>query len=550
MFKNICVLVDNSPSSDACCDAAISIAQAFGSRVTGVHAYAARMHERRFRQMESTLPEKYLVDGELERQRTIHASLIALGLELISHSYLDALERRCREAEVPFDRKTLEGKNWEKLVEESSGSEYDLVVMGARGHGSTRPDTVGSVCHRVVRRIRTDTLVIRDLDAFKNGVGRPIVVAVDGSAEAFGVLQGALALGKAYDKPVEAVAAYDPYFHYNVFHSMVQVLSEEAARVFRFKEQERLHEEIIDTGLARLYQTHLEVARRLAETQGLALETTLLAGRAADSILAYAEKRHPWLLLVGRVGVHSREGMDIGGVTEQLIRTAPCNVLVGSRRYVPPLELWSQSSLKWTEDAQSFLERVPREHRSVLGILIQRLALERGHSVVTVSLVREAVEDLRPRKESTQRMEKAALTVALERLRSEDGPVYLCNSCGHATREARPYSCPVCKTPGDRFLAVDSAELEAVAKRQGGVEVEGTFDGRQVRWAKAALQMFKTIRDPHHRQRARLRVQKAARLAKMPVITVEFALRYLPETQQLKGGPQRESRQLGKKGNT
>ncbi|MEE9199617.1 MAG: universal stress protein [Dehalococcoidia bacterium] len=527
MFKNLCVLVDNSPSSDACCDAAISIAQAFGSRVTGVHAYAARMHERRFRQMEATLPEEYLDDRELERQRTIHASLIALGLELISQSYLDVLERRCRDAEVTFERKTPEGRNWEKLTEEIAGSDYDLTILGARGHGANRPDTVGSVCLRVLRRIRTDALVIRDMTAFRNGAGRPIVVALDGSAEAFSVLQGALALGKAYNKPVEAVAAYDPYFHYNVFHSMVQVLSEEAARVFRFKEQERLHEEIIDSGLARLYQAHLDVASQLAEKEGMPLETTLLAGRAADSILAYAEKRRPWLLLVGRIGVHSREEMDIGGVTEQMVRTAPCNVLVGSRRFLPPLELWSRSSLKWTEEAQAPLERVPQEFRGALRILVHRLALERGHSVVTASLVREAVEGLRPGKEGAQRMKKAALTVALETLRREDGAVYLCGSCGHATREARPSSCPVCKTPGDRFLAVDLAELEAVAERQGGVKVERAFDGRQVRWAKAALQSLKTVQGRHYRQRARLRIEKEARLKKLNVITLEFALLHL-----------------------
>ena len=154
--------------------------------MVGSHVYAARMHERRFRQMETTLPEEYLVDEELERQRAIHDSLIALGLQLISESYLDALEKRCREAEVPFSRKTFEGKNWECLVEDITSSNYDLVVLGARGHGTSRPDTVGSVAQRVLRGTRTDTLVIKEPEVFADGVGRPIVVAMDGSQEAFG----------------------------------------------------------------------------------------------------------------------------------------------------------------------------------------------------------------------------------------------------------------------------------------------------------------------------------------------------------------------------
>ena len=50
---------------------------------------------------------------------------------------------------------------------------------------------------------------------------------------------------------MEAVAAYGPYFHHGVLHGMVEVLSEEAARLVRFIDRERLHEEIIDAGPAR-----------------------------------------------------------------------------------------------------------------------------------------------------------------------------------------------------------------------------------------------------------------------------------------------------------
>ncbi|MBI4213552.1 MAG: universal stress protein UspA, partial [Chloroflexi bacterium] len=111
MPVKVCVPIDNSPFGEACGAAAVSLARSFGAELVGSHVYAARMHERRFRQMEATLPEEYLEERELERQRAIHDSLITLGLQLISDSYLDALERRCLEAEVSFSRKTFEGKN-------------------------------------------------------------------------------------------------------------------------------------------------------------------------------------------------------------------------------------------------------------------------------------------------------------------------------------------------------------------------------------------------------------------------------------------------------
>ena len=508
----------------------MSLARAFGGEVVGSHVYAARMHERRFRQMEATLPEEYLEEeGELERQRAIHGSLITLGLQLISDSYLDVLGQHCCQAEIPFSRKTFDGKNWERLVEDIRGSEYDLVVMGARGHGTSRVDTIGSVCQRVLRRIQTDTLVIKDMEAFQDGAGRNIMVALDGSQEAFGALQAALALGKAYGRPVEAVAAYDPYFHYAVFHNMVEVLSAEAARVFRFKEQEQMHEEIIDSGLARLYQTHLDVAKRLAEVVDVPLTTTLLAGRPADELQGYVDMASPWLLLMGRIGVHGGEGMDLGSVTEHLLRFAPCNLLIASRRFSPPLEVWGSSSLRWTTEAETALGRSPEEYRGVLRLLVHRQAMEQGHTVVTAALVAEAAAALRPQPANMEHMNEAARAVAIEALRKEPATVYLCPQCGHAARGTRPVACSTCGVAGEVFLAVDPEVLEATASVQGGVEEAQAFDGRAIRWAKAALDVLQRTEGSYERNQLRLRVEKAARLARMPVITVEFAVRHLPE---------------------
>jgi nucleotide-binding universal stress UspA family protein len=526
-YQKIYVPLDNSEHSGACIDAAVSLGAAYSAELVGSHVYAARMHERRFRQMEATLPEEYLEDDTLEYQREVHDSLIALGLQLISDSYLDTLERRSREAEVAFSRKTFDGKNWERLVEDINSSDYDLVVMGARGHGVSRSDTVGSVCMRVLRRIRTDTLVVKRPDAFADGTSSPIVVALDGSQEAFGALRAAISLGTVYDRPVQAVAAYDPYFHYTVFHSMVEVLSDEAARVFRFEEQERLHEEITDTGLARLYQTQLDVARRVAEQEGVQLETTLLAGRAADELLEYVEHAQPWLLMLGRIGAHSREGMDMGSVTEHLLRFAPCNLLVASRRFRPPLDLWAESTLRWTEEAEGLLGRAPAEFRGAVRLMVQRVAAERGHTVATASLVGEAMASLRPGEHDTQRMGEAALAVAVEALREAARPVHLCPRCGYAARDERPVACPVCQCEGNDFLVVDPDALEAAVRAQGGEE-ESTFDGRSLRWAGAASVALEEIADDHDRRRARLRIEKAARLAKTPVVTLEFALRHLP----------------------
>lgn len=469
-YRSILVALDNSRYSEACSAAAVSLASAFGARVVGCHVYAARMHERRFRQMEAVLPQPYLADLGLEQQRAIHNKLITIGLRLISDSYLDALERRCRAAEVPFDRKTLDGRNWEQLVEDITSSVYDLVVMGARGHGTARPDSVGSVCLRVLRRVRTDVLIVKEPRAFDDGVDGPIMVALDGSRESLGALQVALAVARAYGRPVEAVAAYDPHFHYAVFRGLVEVLSPQAARVFRFKEQERLHAEIIDTGLARLYQGHLDLAQRIARARGASLTTRLLAGRAADVLTSHVERTRPWLALLGRVGVHGSPDLDLGSVTEHLLRFAPCNLLVASRRHSPPMDLLAETAIRWTPEAEAVLARAPAEHRAGLRLLAQRLALEEGHTVITAALAGSLLGSLRPSEEVTRRMQQAAVAVAAEALSRGRGPVYLCPRCTHTARAQRPLECPACQCPGTEFATLDPEALRAFVEASTGVD--------------------------------------------------------------------------------
>ena len=74
MYKSIYVALDNSEHSDAGTTVALELAEAFSSRCIGMHVYAARMHDYRFKQMEYTLPDEYQDEAELLRQRRIHDS--------------------------------------------------------------------------------------------------------------------------------------------------------------------------------------------------------------------------------------------------------------------------------------------------------------------------------------------------------------------------------------------------------------------------------------------------------------------------------------------
>ncbi len=392
--RRVLVALDASDHANGALAEAIRLAVANHGTVTGIHAYAAKLHDRRFRQMESGLPEQYRRESEMERQREVHDSLITRGLGIISDSYHDTAARACDEAVIPYGRLSPEGKNYRRVVEAAASGEFDLLALGALGLGAVTGSHVGTVCERVARRCPIDLLVIRDPDrAIGDG---PLVTAVDGSPRSFGALKAALALGRQFGAPVHAVAAYDPYFHYVAFNRISGVLSEEAGQVFRFKQQEKLHEEIIDDGLAKIYQSHLALAESVAEDEGETITCTLLDGKPYKAVARYVESVGASLLLLGRTGIHADPELDIGGNAENLLRTAPCHIWLGAGTFVPPLDAIARETITWTEEAEDKMTRVPEMARDMVRLAIQRFAQERGHTVVTSDLIDQATTKFCP----------------------------------------------------------------------------------------------------------------------------------------------------------
>ena len=530
MIKKIYVPVDNSDYSDASIALAVAFARKFGSQLVGSHVYAAKMHDVRFKQMEYTLPEEYQDEVELEKQRRIHDTLITMGLQLISDSYLEVMQQKCAEFEIPFEARMPEGKHFIKLVEDIQEGDYDLVIMGALGMGAVKDSLIGGVCERVVRRINTDTLIVRDLESIEERKGN-ILVGIDGSPESFSGLKTAIQLGHKLNRQVEAVGVYDPYLHYIVFNSVVNVLTERAARTFRFKEQEQLHEEVIDTGLAKIYQSHLEVARSIAkEEHDYALKITLLDGKAYEKILQYARKTNPWLLVLGRIGVHSEQDMDIGSTAENLLRLAPCNVLLSSQRYFPQIDVKAEETLVWTQEALDRMEKAPPLVRGIAKTAVHRFAIERGHSVITESVIDMAMEAIMPQRAS-EKLTRVAKEIAEQKVLESDAvQTYICGECGYAAHNQQPVKCPVCSSLPERFQMVDKSSLQHVAVDEGGTAEEETFDGVRLQWSEQSKKALRRVPRGYMRRNVKARIEKSARSQKIATITNAFATEIIDDS--------------------
>jgi nucleotide-binding universal stress UspA family protein len=525
MYKSIYVPVDNSDHSNRAVACALGLGKAYAAKLTGCHVYAAKLHDYRFRQMEYTLPEEYIDEVELERQRKIHDSLITMGLKLISDSYLDGMSKQCGASGLEFEPRMMDGKHHTEILKDLAVAHPDLVVIGALGVGRARDSVIGSVCERVARQADRDVWVVKHVPEADEPERDTILVGIDGSPQSFGALMTAIELARTFGKKVETIAVYDPYLHYAVFNGIVNVLTEQAAKVFRFEEQNQLHEEIIDTGLAQIYQSHLEVGEKMANEAGVEVKKTLLDGKPFQKILDHARKTNPWLIVLGRIGVHSpSEETGLGSNVENILRAANCDVLLSTRLQVPRLDVRAEETVRWTPEAEERMKHVPEQVKGIARTGVLRIAMEKGHSVITSAVIDEAMDRFMPK--SASRATKAlAEAVALERAKS--GPVSMCRACGVAATQSGAVKCTVCGASD--FEEISQEMIEKIAAVEGGLEEETTYDGRKLRWSEDARKGLWTMKNAYQRRRVKARVEKRARMMKIDAITLDFARQVIEE---------------------
>ena len=452
MYREVFVPVDNSQHSDWAVDRAIELCRRTGGRVTGNHVYAARLHDVRFRQLETGLPAQFQTPDEIKRQRKIHDKLIEKGLQLIADSFLDQLGTRCATAGVPLVRQLLEGINYEEIVKEvnrgdgrlpgligfdpnraagydggdrtrgdvrlgedgrivaededaaaklvgSSGRSYDLVAIGAHGLGRQQYSQLGGVVARALRHIEKDMLIIRDGAPLDGG---RFLVCVDGSSYSYRSMRVALELAQEFGASLYVCSAFDVEYHHIVFHNIKDVLSVQASKVFKFEEQEELHNNIIDKGLLKLCQANLKRAEVMAqEFPDVPLKSQILIGKPFQVIMQWAEEIKPTLLIAARHGGHRIEGTDLGSQAENLVRLAPCSVLltgtVGIRpEDIPWIEEDGVASIPWAPEAEVRILRVPPFAQGIARKAVEEFVLEQGGDIVTNPRLDAAIQKLLP----------------------------------------------------------------------------------------------------------------------------------------------------------
>ncbi|MGQ0560589.1 MAG: universal stress protein [Gemmatimonadota bacterium] len=458
MYREVIVPVDNSADALCALDRAIEMCRRSGGRITGNHVYAARLHDIRFRQLETGLPAQFQTPEEIRKQRKIHDKLIEKGLQLISDSFLDQAARKCEAAGVTLTRQLLEGINYEEIIREVNGGRgrlpsligfdpniadkydggsrtrsdvrigengrliaededpdeklagtseraYDLLCIGAHGIGRQAYSQLGGVTSRVLRALEKDVLVVRDERPLQGGRW---LVCVDGSSYAYKAMRVALELAREFGATLYVCSAFDVEYHHAVFGNIKDVLSVQASRVFKFEEQEELHNNIIDKGLLKLCQANLKRAEMMhREYADVEMHTQILIGKPFQCILQWVEEVQPSLLILARHGGHRVDGTDIGSQAENLCRLAPTSLLLIGTTDVRPDEIpWieedGEQGLEWAPEAEVRILRVPPFALGIARKAVEEFVLEHYANggvtlpIVTNERLDEAIRKLLP----------------------------------------------------------------------------------------------------------------------------------------------------------
>jgi len=99
---------------------------------------------------------------------------------------------------------------------------------------------------------------------------------------------------------------------------------------------------------------------------------------------------------VGKLGIHADPELDIGGNAEALLRNVDCAVLLSQRQHQPRVDVIADVTTSWTSEAEKRMKNVPVHALNMVRMAILRFAQERGHTVVTASIVDEATAQLCP----------------------------------------------------------------------------------------------------------------------------------------------------------
>jgi len=265
-LEKLLVCTDGSPDSQGALAGTLALARTCGSKI-----YILQVLEFN--------PEFEAVAPELVAAR-----------ESQVRDFLAACRAEAEKLEVPIDTRVRRSEAaYEGIVAEAQEIKPDLIIMGRRGGSRLFRLLMGNVTARVIGYSPFNVLVVPQKVSLEF---KKILVASDGSPYSYAAWDEALFITQRVGGRLMAIS----------------VAREE-----------------------RDLPTAAAIVKRLAKEagyKGITLETLVVQGRPFEAIVRAAKEKQAGLIVMGTLGMTGLTSLLMGSVTERVIATAPCPVMV------------------------------------------------------------------------------------------------------------------------------------------------------------------------------------------------------------------------------
>lgn len=109
---------------------------------------------------DSLIEVVYVIDFDKAKNEVLHANSVE-SLELERRAKLVSIEKLIKEANVKVKITILKGTPGPEIVRYANEKSVDLVVIGSRGLNGFQEMVLGSVSHKVMKRVTCPALIVK-----------------------------------------------------------------------------------------------------------------------------------------------------------------------------------------------------------------------------------------------------------------------------------------------------------------------------------------------------------------------------------------------------
>jgi nucleotide-binding universal stress UspA family protein len=224
--------------------------------------------------------------------------------------YLKSIRQMALGQEIRFETLVLDGDPASVIVDTAESQDVDLIIMSTHGRGGLARWWLGSVTEKVLRATGRPILIVRS-----EAMPTRTLVTLDGSAASEAALDPALAMARLFGTPLYLLRVVEPLETDDEAELPTEKVAELSEAVIQARQEEAI------TYLA-------DVKAGLAADGEMVVETAVVAGPAAPTILDFVKEKQIDLIVMSSHGQSAEARWAYGSVTEKVIHAADQAVLV------------------------------------------------------------------------------------------------------------------------------------------------------------------------------------------------------------------------------